>query len=296
MRPLLRRLSAGDVLLCDGAMGTMLFQRGLAPGSAPESVTLSRPEVLQEIARHYLDVGADILTTNTFGASPLRLALHKLEAETEAANREAVLAARRVAGSRAYVAGSCGPCGRLLAPYGDASPEEVLDGFRRQVGALIEAGVDCVLVETMTDLTEATLAVSAAREISPDVPVLATMTFDPTPRGYFTVMGVSVDAAAKGLADAGAAAVGSNCGNGIEHMIEIARAFRAATTLPIVIQPNAGLPRTSGTETVYDETPDFMAEKTEALLDLGVSIVGGCCGTTPEHIRALRATIDRRSS
>ncbi len=296
MRSLLERLSAGDVLLCDGAMGTMLLQRGLAPGSAPEAVTLARPEVLEEIARHYLDAGADILTTNTFGASPLRLALHKLDAETEAANREAVLAARRVAGSRAYVAGSCGPCGRLLAPYGDVSPEEVLDGFRRQVGALIEAGADCVLVETMTDLTEATLAVKAAREISPDVPVLATMTFDPTPRGYFTVMGVSVDAAAKGLADAGAAAVGSNCGNGIEHMIAIARAFRAATALPIVIQPNAGLPRTSGSETVYDETPDFMAEKAAALLDLGVSIVGGCCGTTPDHIRALRATIDRRSA
>ncbi len=296
MRSLLERLSAGDVLLCDGAMGTMLLQRGLAPGSAPEAVTLARPEVLEEIARHYLDAGADILTTNTFGASPLRLALHKLDTETEAANREAVLAARRVAGSRAYVAGSCGPCGRLLAPYGDVSPEEVLDGFRRQVGALIEAGADCVLVETMTDLTEATLAVKAAREISPDVPVLATMTFDPTPRGYFTVMGVSVDAAAKGLADAGAAAVGSNCGNGIEHMIAIARAFRAATALPIVIQPNAGLPRTSGSETVYDETPDFMAEKAAALLDLGVSIVGGCCGTTPDHIRALRATIDRRSA
>jgi len=116
------------------------------------------------------------------------------------------------------------------------------------------------------------------------------------PRGYHTVMGVSVAAAAAGLAEAGANAVGSNCGNGIEHMIEIARAFRAVTALPIVIQPNAGLPRTSGTETVYDETPAFMAGKAAVLLDLGVSVIGGCCGTTPEHIRALRATIDGRSA
>jgi 5-methyltetrahydrofolate--homocysteine methyltransferase len=296
MRPLLERLAGGGILLVDGAMGTMLFQRGLAPGQPPESVTLSRPGVLEEIAQLYLDAGADILTTNTFGASPLRLALHGLDGQTEAANREAVLAARRVAGDRAYVAGSCGPCGRLLQPYGDVSPGEVSDGFRRQLSALIDAGVDGVLVETMTDLTEATLAVRAAREASPEVPVIATMTFDPTPRGYFTVMGVSVAAAAAGLAEAGAAAIGSNCGNGIEHMIEIAKAFRAATTLPIVIQPNAGLPRTSGTETVYDETPAFMAEKATALLDLGVSVIGGCCGTTPEHIRALRAMIDHRSA
>jgi 5-methyltetrahydrofolate--homocysteine methyltransferase len=293
MAPCRDRLEKGPVLLFDGAIGTMLFQRGLAPGQPPESVTLSRPGVLEEIASLYLDAGADAITTNTFGASPLRLALHGLDAQTEAANREAALIARRVAGDRAYVVGSCGPCGRLLEPYGDVTPGEVAEGFRRQARALIEAGVDCVLIETMTDLTEATLAVRAAREISADVPVIATMTFDPTPRGYFTVMGVSVDAAAAGLAEAGANAVGSNCGNGIEHMIEIARAFRTATSLPIVIQPNAGLPRSTGTGTVYDETPDFMAQKAATLLDLGVAVIGGCCGTTPLHIRALRAVIDR---
>jgi len=296
MLPFRERLAEGTVLLFDGAIGTMLFQRGLAPGQPPESVTLERPAVLEEIASLYLDAGADILTTNTFGASPLRLALHGLDAHTEAVNREAVLATRRVAGDRAYVAGSCGPCGRLLEPYGDVSPGEVSAGFGRQAGALIDAGVDCVLVETMTDLTEATLAVRAAREISTHLPVLATMTFDPTPRGYFTVMGVSVAAAAAGLEEAGASAVGSNCGNGIVHMIEIAKAFRAATTLPIVIQPNAGLPRTTDTGTVYDETPAFMAGKAAILLDLGVAVIGGCCGTTPEHIRALRAAVDREPS
>jgi len=295
MRALRDRLGDGTVLLIDGALGTMLFQRGLAPGRPPESVTLERPGVLEEIARLYLEAGADLLTTNTFGASPLRLALHGLDDRTEAVNREAVLATRRVADDRAWVAGSCGPCGHLLEPYGDVSADDVLAGFRRQAGALIDADVDCVLVETMTDLTEAKLAVRAAREVSADVPVIATMTFDPTPRGYFTVMGVSVEAAAAGLEEAGATAVGSNCGYGIEHMIGVAKAFRAATTLPIVIQPNAGLPRSTGTETVYDETPEFMAEKAVALLDLGVAAIGGCCGTTPEHTRALRTLIDRVS-
>jgi 5-methyltetrahydrofolate--homocysteine methyltransferase len=292
MRPLAERLAARDLLVGDGAMGTMLLERGLAPGACPESITLTCPEVLGEIAALYLDAGAELLETNTFGASPLKLALHGLEAHTEVLNRDAVLAVRRIAGERAYVAGSCGPCGRLLEPYGDTRPEAVFEGFRRQLLALVAAGVDCVCVETMTDLAEATLAVRAAKEVAPVMPVLATMTFDPTPRGYFTIMGVSVAAAAAGLAEAGADAIGSNCGNGIEHMIGIAREFRRASSLPLIIQPNAGLPRMVGGQTVYDETPEFMAERARELVALGVSVVGGCCGTTPAHTRALRRTVD----
>ncbi len=292
MRPLLERLAAGEVLVGDGALGTMLLERGLEPGQPPESVTLSRPAVLEEIARLYLDAGADLLETNTFGGSPLKLALHGLEAETERVNGEAVGAARRAAQGRAYVAASVGPSGRLPEPYGDVSREELDASFRRQIAALVAAGADCVCVETMTDLVEATLAVRAAKDVAPQIPVLATMTFDPTPRGYFTIMGVSVPAAAAGLAQAGADAVGSNCGNGVEHLTAIAREFRAATRLPVVIQPNAGLPRSVGGRTVYDETPAFLADKAEALVGLGVSIIGGCCGTTPEHIRALRALVD----
>jgi 5-methyltetrahydrofolate--homocysteine methyltransferase len=292
MQPLLDRLTAGTVLVGDGAMGTMLFERGVAPGEPPESVTLSRPEVLEEIARLYLDAGADILETNTFGGSPLKLALHGLERETEALNRGAVEAVRRAVGARAYVAGSCGPSGRLLEPYGDTTPGAMADSFRRQLAALIAAGVDCICVETMTDLAEATLAVRAAKDLSAATPVLATMTFDPTPRGYFTIMGVSVAAAAAGLADAGADVIGSNCGNGVEHMVAIAREFRRHTALPLLIQPNAGLPRMVGDSTVYDETPAFMADKARELLSAGVSIIGGCCGTTPAHIAALRAMVD----
>jgi 5-methyltetrahydrofolate--homocysteine methyltransferase len=292
VRPLLDRLAAGDVLVGDGAMGTMLFQRGLAPGEPPESVTLARPEVLEAIARLYVDAGADLVETNTFGGSPLKLALHGLDARVDTVNRDAVLAARRGVGGRAYVVGSCGPSGRLLEPYGDTTPEAMAESFRRQLAVLIGAGVDAVCVETMTDLAEARIAVRAAKDTAPEVPVLATMTFDATPRGYFTIMGVSVERAAAGLAEAGADAVGSNCGHGIEHMVAIAREFRRHTPLPLVIQANAGLPRTVGTATVYDETPEFMAAKARALPDLGVSVIGGCCGTTPAHIAALRAMVD----
>ena len=292
MRPLLERLAAGDVLVGDGAMGTMLLERGLPPGRPPESVTLSNPEALEEIARLYLDAGADLLETNTFGGSPLKLALYGLEAETEAVNREAVRAARRVAEGRAYVAASCGPCGRLLEPYGDATADAVYGSFRWQIEVLVDAGADCIFVETMTDLVEAQLAVRAAKSVSPRTPVVATMTFDRTPRGPYTIMGVSVAAAADGLEQAGADAVGSNCGTGIEDMIPIAREFRAASRLPLAIQPNAGLPRAVGGRTVYDETPASLAERAKELAAIGVSIVGGCCGTTPAHIAALRAMVD----
>jgi len=292
MRPLLERLAAGELLVGDGALGTMLLERGLAPGQPPESLTLKRPAVLEEIARLSLDAVADLLETNTFGGSPLKLALHGLEAETERVNGEAVRAVRRVAEGRAHVAASVGPSGRLPEPYGDVSRAELLASFRRQIAALVAAGADCICVETMTDLTEATLAVHAAKDVAPTIPVLATMTFDPTPRGYFTIIGVRVSAAAAGLEQAGADAIGSNCGNGVEHMIAIAREFRAASRLPVVIQPNAGLPRVVGGRTVYDETPEFLAEKARELVTLGVSIIGGCCGTTPEHVRALRAMVD----
>jgi 5-methyltetrahydrofolate--homocysteine methyltransferase len=294
MKPLLERLATGGCLVGDGAMGTMLFERGLAPGEPPESVTLSRPAVLEEIAHLYVEAGSDLVETNTFGGSPLKLALHGLEARAEAINRDAVRRARAAAGSRVYVVGSCGPCGRLLEPYGDASAEAVYVSFRRQMEWLIAAGVDAVCIETMTDLAEAGLAIRAARDVSPSIPLLATMTFDVTPRGYFTIMGVTVAAAATGLEQAGANVVGSNCGTGIEDMIAIARAFRRHTRLPIVVQPNAGLPKTVDGSIVYDETPGFMAEQATELLEIGVAIVGGCCGTTPDHVAALRRVVDGR--
>jgi 5-methyltetrahydrofolate--homocysteine methyltransferase len=294
MQPPLERLARGEVLVGDGAWGTMLMERGLAAGAPPESFVLSRPEVIGEIAGLYVEAGADLITTDTFGASSLALERHKLDPRTEEINRRAVEEARRATRGKAYISASVGPTGRLLKPFGDTEPEAMKDAFERQVRGLTEAGPDLVCVETMTDLTEARLAIEAARSLAPGVPVMATMTFDVTPRGFFTVMGVSLEQAAAGLEDAGAEIVGSNCGNGIEAMIRIARELRGHTKLPIAIQANAGLPENRKGVVVYPETPEFMAEKALELLELGVSVIGGCCGTTPAHIRALRAVIDAR--
>ena len=292
MKTLLERIANGEVLVADGAMGTLLTEHGLEPGRPPEEFNLQRPEVLREIARRYLDAGANLIHTNTFGASPLQLARHGLDDRTEEINRNAVRAAREAVGEgEALVSASCGPCGRLLEPYGDIDPSSVGESFRRQISALVDAGIDMLTIETMTDLAEATTAVRAARSVSSSMTVAATMTFDATPNGFFTIMGTGIEQAARGLSDAGADIVGSNCGNGIEKMVEIAAEFRRHTSLPLVIQSNAGLPEMQGGRVRYPETPEFMAEHAARLLDLGVAIIGGCCGTKPEHIAAIRRLV-----
>lgn len=292
MRALLERLAAGEILCGDGAWGTQLMARGLAPGDCPESMNLTRPEVLVEVAGLYLDAGADLVTTNTFGGSPLNLASHGLDARTEEINRSAVDVLKPVTKGRASISASVGPTGKILEPYGDTAPEVVAEAFNRQIGALIDAGADLVCVETMIDLREAELAVRAARAHSTEIPLIATMTFNATPRGFFTTMGTTVEQACKTLVEAGADIVGSNCGNGTDIMMEIAREFTNHASVPVIIQSNAGLPENRGGELVYPESPDYMAERVSRLLDLGVAIIGGCCGTTPDHIRAIRAAVD----
>ncbi len=296
MPGLLERIEAGQVLVADGALGTMLLDRGLGPGECPEAWNLTRPHVLEEIARLYVEAGADFVTANTFGASPLKLAHYGLDGRMEEINRAGVATVRRAVGDRALVAASCGPCGQILKPYGDADPETVYDSFRRQMDVLIEAGADLICVETMVDPAEAVLAVRAAKDASPRTPVTATMTFDATPRGFFTIMGTTVEQAAARLVDAGADVVGSNCGNGIENMIAVAKLFRGATDRPLLIQSNAGLPEAKDGRLVYNEGPDFMAKKARELLAAGVSVIGGCCGTTPDHIRALRQVVNHAAA
>lgn len=295
MKNLLKRLKDEEILVADGAMGTMLMDFGFKPGEPPESFNLTHPEVLEEIASLYLDAGADIIQTNTFGASPLKLSFYSLEDKTEEINRNAVLSVRKVVGDSAFVSASCGPSGKLLKPYGDTEPEQIYNSFERQINILISSGVDIICIETMTDLCEATLAVKAAKTVSPSTPVMATMTFDPTPRGFYTVMGTNIESAVKGLQETGADIIGSNCGNGIENMIRIAKEFRDYSRLPLIIQSNAGIPEMKGDKPLYPETPEFMAEKAKELISAGVSIIGGCCGTTPEHIRAMRKMVDLQS-
>ncbi len=289
---MLERLARGAVLVADGAIGTMLMARGLERGKPPESFNLTRSDVLVDIAREYLTAGADIVQTNTFGASRLKLKHYALDRKVREINENAVAAVRQAVGDKAYVSGSCGPTGQFLKPYGDIDPEEMTAVFHEQIDALVSAGVDLVCIETMTDLGEAVCALKAAKQVSGTVPVIATMTFDETPKGFFTIMGVNIKTAVEGLESAGADIIGSNCGNGIENMVRIGREFRERTKLPVIIQSNAGLPELRDKEVVYPESPDFMAGKVVELIDLGVSIIGGCCGTTPDHIRAFRKAVD----
>ncbi len=295
MEGLLNRLKRGEVLVGDGAWGTELMERGLPPERPPEWFALEKPEVIEEVARLYVEAGADLVTTDTFGGTSFRLKLHGLDGEGERVNRQAAEAVKRAVAGRALVSASVGPSGQLLEPYGDTAADAVEEAFAEQIAALASAGADVLCIETMGDLTEATRAVKAAKAVAPGVPVMATMTFEPTPRGYFTVMGVSVEKAVRGLEAAGADVVGSNCGTGIADMVEIARVMAGATRIPLLIQPNAGLPEHRDGRTVYNEEPETMAARVAELLDLGVAIVGGCCGTTPDHIRAIRRVISRRS-
>jgi 5-methyltetrahydrofolate--homocysteine methyltransferase len=291
MKKLLERLHNGEILVADGAMGTMLFERGLKSGECPEGLNLSRLDILEDIARLYLDAGADIIQTNTFGGSPLKLASYSLEDEAPLINRNAVSAVKKVVAGKAYVSASCGPCGKILKPYGNTDSKVIYESFELQMQAFAESGCDVICIETMMDLGEALLAVRAAKSKAPGIPVMATMTYDATPKGFFTIMGDTIEKAAYALEEAGADAVGSNCGNGIENMIRIAGEYRKHTSLPLIIQSNAGLPLIENGKLVYPETPEFMALKSKELVDAGVSIIGGCCGTTPEHIRAIKKAL-----
>lgn len=286
------KLSKEKVLVSDGAIGSLLFEKGLNPGDCPERFNLEQPEVLAEIAQAYLQAGADIIQTNTFGASPLKLSDYNLDDKTEEINKKAVEIVKQVVDSKALVSGSVGPTGKMLLPYGDIEPAAMKENYKRQIGTLIESGVDLLCIETMTDLNEAVIAIQSAREISQDIPIITTMTFDVIPQGCVTIMGNKISEVCAKLKEVGANVIGSNCGNGTDNMVTIAKEFIANTHLPIIIQSNAGIPTIIDDQVIYQETPEEFADFTKILLELGVSIIGGCCGTTPDHIRAIRQIVD----
>ena len=289
--PLGRRVAEQGLLTGDGGMGSLLMEAGLGAGACPELYNVDRPDVVEQICRDYCEAGAQLLQTNSFGASPAKLSGYGLAERCEELNRAAAAIARRAAGADVLVIGSIGPTGQLLEPFGPLSAVEALEGFRRQARALAEGGVDLLCVETMTDLEEAKLAVTAACETG--LEVIATMTFDATPDGPHTIMGNPAAQCATVLVEAGAAAVGTNCGTGPETMIGFVRALRSAVDAPLLVQPNAGLPELRAGEVCYPESPGSMAGFVERLVEAGATIVGGCCGTTPRHIRAIRREIDR---
>lgn len=276
--------------VADGAWGTELAKRGLSIGEVPEMWNLNRSGEVAAIARSYVDAGADIILTNTFGGSRLKLAKAGLADRCAALNRAGVEISKQAAGDRVVVLASIGPTSEFMQPLGLVSEQEMVDCFAEQVQALAEGGADGFVIETMSDLGEATAALRAVRE-NCGLPAVVSMTFEQGPAGYATVMGVKPPHAAATLSEAGADVVGANCGSGIDVMIGVIGEMAGATSLPLWAKPNAGLPELVGGQTVFRETPEQMAAHVPALVDAGASIVGGCCGTTPDHIRAIATVI-----
>lgn len=285
MTPLLDRLQAQELLISDGATGTYLQMHGLEPGGCPEEFNLSQPEIIRQMASDYFAAGSDMVETNSFGGSRYMLKKYDFGNRVEEFNRLAAEHARSAAPEGHFVLGSIGPTGEFLEPNGTATEEEMYDAFCEQVRGLAAGGVDAFCIETMSDVGEISLAIRAAKETT-GLPVIATMTFDKGPRGYFTMMGITPAAAAERLAAAGADVVGSNCGLAIEHLIDIISAMRAATDKPILTHINAGIPRIENKEIVYPDTPEHMAESMSQVVEAGANIIGGCCGTGPDHVRA----------
>ncbi len=284
---ILDRLARGDTLISDGATGTYLQQHGLEPGGCPEEFNVTHPEIVRGMAKAYFDVGADMVLTDSFGGTRFRLKHYGYQDRVREFNRLAAQHARSQAPPGRYVVGSVGPSGMFLEPLPDGiSREEMYDAFVEQITALEEGGADAVVIETMLGADEASVAVKAAKE-NTSLIVMSTMFFQDGPRGFHTMMGETPERAVKMVQDAGADIVGANCGNGIDGMVRVARQIRKATDAYVLIHSNAGTETMKNGKLVYPETPEYMAERFKAMAELGINILGGCCGTGPDHIRAL---------
>lgn len=290
MHPLIAELLASGPVVIDGAWGTQLQARGLAVGEFPDVWNLTRPEAVEAVARGYVEAGSRVILTNTFGSNRIRLA----EQDDGLANRVAELnflgveLSRRGADGTARIFASIGPTGRLLMS-GDVTPEEMVDAFAEQAEALAAGGADALVVESMTDIAEALLAVAAARATG--LPVVASMVYDSGRDCDRTMMGTTPEEDAVALMEAGAEVVGANCGRGIADFIAVCRRMRAATPLPLWMKANAGLPELIDGRTLYRTAPAEFARDIPALAGAGAGFIGGCCGTSPDFIRAVAHTL-----
>lgn len=280
-------------MVSDGAWGTFLQQKGMQPGECPEEWNLSHADDVFDIAKSYIDAGADMVETNSFGGTVFKVEKYGLGDKVFELNKAAAEISRKAAGDK-FVLGSVGPTGKILM-MGDVTEEELYEAFKTQVQGLEAGGVDAIMIETMTDLDEARLAIRAAKE-NTNCEVFCTMTFEKTVNGdYRSMMGVAPTDMVNTLIDAGAELIGANCGNGIEDMVGIVKEIRKANKdIPVLVHANAGIPIYDDGKTVFPETPDEMANLIPKIIDAGANIIGGCCGTTPDHICRVREEVDKK--
>jgi len=278
----------GTVTVADGAWGTEMDKLGCPAGYCSEEWNVSKPELVQQVAASYVEAGSKIILTNTFGGNRYLLEGHGHAGKVEAFNRAGAEISKRAAGNKARVFGSIGPSGKMVLT-GEVDEKGLFDAFKEQADALAAGGADALVVETMTEMAEAVAAVKAA--CTTGLLVVACMTYDSGKDKTSTVMGVTPEQAVEGLTQAGAAIVGCNCGIGIDNYIKVARKLRAATDKPIWVKANAGLPEIEGSRIVYRMTPAEYADKVKDLIEAGANVVGGCCGTNPDFIRAICAAL-----
>ncbi len=288
----MERIRRGLVLY-DGAMGTMLFAQGLLDGESPEPWNWERPDVVTAIYHGYYDAGADVVQTNTFGGTPIKLSERDLQERTHDANLLAAQAARAVCPPGCYVAGNIGPIGKFLQPMGEYTKDEFQQNFEAQVLGLVDGGVDLISIETMYCLDEAVAAVRAAKKLT-KLPVSVCMTFDRNPRGFFTLMGETVPKCMEALGAEGADIIGSNCSHGTPVFIDLTKLIRDHTDLPVIVQPNRGRPTLEGGTVIYKQSAEEFVDDMKTIVGYGVNVIGGCCGTDPTFIAGMKAAFADR--
>jgi methionine synthase I (cobalamin-dependent) len=293
-KPPIHRAARERQLIYDGGMGTMLFEVGLLDGESPEPWNWEKPEVVDSVYRAYYEAGSDVVQTNTFGGTPIKLSERDLQDRTYDANVLAAKNLKALCPPGRYAAGDVGPIGKFMKPMGEFTREEFDASFAAQVQGLADGGVDLISIETMYSLEEAVSALRAAKTIKPDLPVSVCMTFDRNPRGFFTLMGETVPKCMQVLKDNGADIVGSNCSNGSPVFLELAKIIRDSTDLPVIVQPNRGKPVLENQVMSYKQTAEEFVADMQVIASYGVNILGGCCGTTPEFIAMLRGAVGVR--
>jgi 5-methyltetrahydrofolate--homocysteine methyltransferase len=291
---IIRRITRERPLLFDGALGTRLIARGLTAGTPPEDWVLRHPEQLQEVHRGYAEAGSEVVAACTFGANRLRLCKAGLEEKIEAINLEAVRLAREAVGKSIYVAADIGPTGEFLEPFGNLPEAEAEAAFEEQATYLAQTEVDFLFLETFYDLREARIALKACRRAAPRLPIVASLTFNRKPRGFFTVMGDPAVASLRILREDGAFLVGSNCTLEAKGMLELAKVLiPSELQAPLVLQPNAGEPQMTSEGIVYPQDAEMFGASVAEMIALGVRAVGGCCGTDESHIRVIRRYLEK---